>query len=98
MRRIFSRYKFQIWLLVAIICVPGIVIAADFINASANTVIDKRTGLVWQTCSAPTSGPTCNGGTKQSYNWSQALAACEGSTVDGNSDWRLPNRNQEIKG
>lgn len=43
-----------------------------------NRVIDQATSLVWQT--VPTEG----------QNWQEALSTCEKLTLDGYSDWRLP--------
>jgi hypothetical protein len=49
-------------------------------TTSTNTVIDGGTGLEWQR--------TDDGNT---HTWIDALASCEASTLDGKSDWRLPN-------
>ena len=46
---------------------------------SATTVLDLKTGLIWQRAVDP-----------GSYNWVAALAYCEGLTLDSKSDWRLP--------
>ncbi|MFZ2198777.1 MAG: DUF1566 domain-containing protein [Thermodesulfovibrionales bacterium] len=42
-------------------------------------VTDTKTGLIWQT------------GESGSLSWDDALSYCEGLTLGGNSDWRLPN-------
>jgi formylglycine-generating enzyme required for sulfatase activity len=48
------------------------------------TVTDTNTGLMWR---QSTTGPV---------NWQSALAECEGLTMGGYGDWRLPNR-RELK-
>lgn len=60
-------------------CVRGAGFAGAF-AAGAGTVTDGRTGLVWESGTAP--------GT---MNWADALARCEALVLDGQSDWRLPN-------
>jgi len=45
---------------------------------SAGTLFDGRTNLYWQQATLPAA------------TWTGALAACEASTVDGLTDWRLP--------
>jgi len=50
---------------------------------SDGTVTDTFTGLIWQQ-NAPTTAMT----------WKDALAYCEGLSLAGNSDWRLPNINE----
>ncbi|MEW6380807.1 MAG: DUF1566 domain-containing protein, partial [bacterium] len=46
------------------------------------TVTDTSTGLMWQ---RETAGP---------MSWEEALHYCEGLTLGGHSDWRLPNVNE----
>jgi len=55
----------------------------NFIDNHDGTVTDNSTGLVWQQATAP-----------GKYNWEKALTYCEGLTLAGKSDWRLPNRNE----
>ncbi len=58
----------------------------DLFNLEDNddgTVTDLETGLMWQQDTAP--------GT---YTWNQALFYCENLTLEGQDDWRLPNRNE----
>jgi hypothetical protein len=47
---------------------------------NTNTIIDKRTGLMWQRETYPSA-----------LIWKNALAHCENLTLDNHSDWRLPN-------
>ena len=47
---------------------------------NAHTIINKRTGLMWQRETFPSA-----------LNWKAALAHCESLTLDNYSDWRLPN-------
>jgi hypothetical protein len=51
----------------------------NFIDNGNGTVTDTDTGLMWQQETA-----------QGSYNWEQALACCEGLTLGGYNDWRLP--------
>jgi hypothetical protein len=61
----------------------GLPIINNFIDNGDGTVTDKATGLMWQQAAA--SG---------TYNWEPALIYCEGLTLAGYSDWRLPNNNE----
>jgi hypothetical protein len=49
---------------------------------SDGTVTDTNTGLMWQQS------------TTGIVNWQSALAECEGLTLGGYGDWRLPNRRE----
>jgi hypothetical protein len=51
-----------------------------FVNNGDGTVTDGGTGLMWQRQD--------NG---SAYTWVNALAYCEGLSLGGQSDWRLPN-------
>ena len=52
----------------------------DFVSNSDGTVIDKATGLMWQ---------SADDGTRR--NWQDSLAYAESAKVAGYSDWRMPN-------
>jgi len=64
-------------------------------SATATTVTDKHTGLIWQR-ELPASYPgcTCDGacgsGIGRMCTHPEARAYCEGLTLDGATDWRLP--------
>jgi hypothetical protein len=47
------------------------------------TVTDSATGLVWQEAAGSSGG-------KSQFTWQEALAYCEGLTLGGKTDWRLP--------
>ena len=49
---------------------------------SDGTVTDTSTGLMWQ---QETAGP---------MTWEEAISYCEGLSLGGYNDWRLPNRNE----
>jgi hypothetical protein len=49
-------------------------------TAAGGTVTDERTGLVWQ-----------QQDDGQIRTWETAIAYCEGLSLAGQSDWRLPN-------
>jgi hypothetical protein len=55
-----------------------------FTNNGDGTITDNATGLEW------VANPTA-AGVGDSYAWADAIAACEGLTYAGHSDWRLPN-------
>ena len=58
------------------------------------TVSDTITGLMWHKCPLGLSGNDCTVGTELALTWQAALAAANGNTDYGYSDWRLPNRNE----
>ncbi|MDH4233148.1 MAG: DUF1566 domain-containing protein, partial [Nitrospirota bacterium] len=60
-------------------CVRGEETSPSFTNNGNGTVTDARTGLVWQQ------------GEAGSTSWESALSYCEGLTLGGDNDWRLPN-------
>ncbi|MBU2997253.1 DUF1566 domain-containing protein [Cellulophaga baltica] len=52
----------------------------DFVDNNNGTITDRATGLMWQ--------KTDDGHT---YNWVEALAVAEKSTLANHTNWRLPN-------
>jgi hypothetical protein len=66
---------------------------APYTDNGNGSVTDSATGLIWQKCSTGlgTTLGNCNTGSISSYNWSNAISYCEGLTLGGRSDWRLPN-------
>ena len=62
----------------------------DTSTSGQPTVIDNRTGLEWQGCSAGQSGADCTTGSAGFYSWQAALDYCEGLSWSGDTDWRLP--------
>lgn len=63
---------------------------ADFANNSDGTVTDLNSNLMWQRCSAPSEETNCSV-SPLLYVWDDALAYCNGLTLGGHTDWRLPN-------
>jgi len=55
------------------------VMAGDFTDNGDGTVTDNNTGLIWQ---------QGEGGQK---TWEDAISYCEGLSLAGYTDWRLPN-------
>ena len=66
----------------AVVFWHGYACAAFFDNGDG-TITESVTGLMWQKATAP--------GT---YTWDQAKAYCENLALGGQSDWRLPTRNE----
>ena len=53
--------------------------ADGLVDNGNGTVTDNRTGLIWQQ------------GEPGYMSWGEALSYCEGLSLGGHSDWRLPN-------
>lgn len=67
-------------LAVAIVLFSAVyVIAGDFTDNGDGTVTDGNTGLMWQQ------------GEAGSVKWEDAISYCEGLSLAGYTDWRLPN-------
>lgn len=49
---------------------------AGFIDHGDGTVTDTSSTLMWQQCSAPSSGASCGTGSPATYIWDDALAYC----------------------
>jgi hypothetical protein len=71
-------------------------LGAPYTDNGNGTITDSATGLIWQKCSAGlgTTIGNCSTGSISSYTWSSAISYCEGLTLGGRSDWRLPNINE----
>jgi hypothetical protein len=78
-------------LLSAVLFAGGHAYAAPFTNNGNGTVTDNKTGLMWQKCSAGQNNDTACSGNASTYIWNDALSYCEGLSLGGKSDWRLPN-------
>ena len=73
------------------ICIAGLLcispsVLASFHDNGNGTVSDTSTGLMWQQDTARDGG-----GNYDLMNWEEALAYCEGLSLGGHTDWRLPN-------
>lgn len=68
------------WLL-ALILLPATAMAQEtrYTDRIDGTVVDKVTGLVWQSPASDTQQP-----------WRDALAYCEALDLAGHDDWRVP--------
>jgi hypothetical protein len=66
--------------LLMILLYSGLAQAGGFTDNHNGTVTDLKTGLIWQ-----------QNDDKTGRNWEAAMAYCEGSSLAGNSNWRLPN-------
>lgn len=58
---------------------------AGYVDNNDGTITDTSTGLMWE----KSTGLTTN-----TYTWEGAKAYCENLTLGGQSDWRLPTRNE----
>ncbi|MFA5924666.1 MAG: DUF1566 domain-containing protein [Methylococcaceae bacterium] len=73
-----TRKRIEVLLMgVLLLAVPAV---ATAFTASNGAVTDERTGLVWQQQDDGQYRP-----------WVTAISYCEGLTLAGQSDWRLPN-------
>lgn len=64
--------------------------AASFKDNGNGTVTDSTTGLLWQ--QGGSDGQGWNG--QAFMYWADAISYCEGLSLGGQSDWRLPNVNE----
>ncbi len=69
---------------------------APYKDNGNGTVLDSATGLVWQKCSAGLGDfiGNCSTGLINPTSWLTAITYCEGLSLGGRSDWRLPNINE----
>jgi hypothetical protein len=69
---------------------------SNYTDNGNGTVTDSINGLIWQKCTAGlgTTLGDCSTGNLNSFTWSNAINYCEGLTLGGRSDWRLPNINE----
>jgi hypothetical protein len=75
-------------------CVTGTSqLRSKYTDNGNGTVSDSSTGLVWQKCSYGQDPTTCSGAANTPA-WSGSISYCEGLTLGGRSDWRLPNVNE----
>jgi len=71
--------RISILAVVIVLFFAACAIAGDFTDNGDGTVTDANTGLMWQQREAGT------------MHWEGALTYCEGLSLAGYSDWRLPN-------
>jgi len=65
----------------------------SFTDNGDGTITDNVTTMMWQKCSNGQNATGCSG-TAGTSRWEQAITYCEGLSLAGNSDWRLPNKNE----
>ncbi|MBP6734433.1 MAG: DUF1566 domain-containing protein [Chromatiaceae bacterium] len=65
-----------------------------FADNGNGTVSDAATGLVWKQCAEGLSGAGCLTGGVSGLTWQQALQGAADATFAGQTDWRLPNKNE----
>jgi hypothetical protein len=68
---------------------------ASFTTRDDGTATHKVTGLVWMRCSLGQKwdGKTCVGAA-EGFSWGSALQAADRHSFAGQTDWRLPNKNE----
>jgi hypothetical protein len=69
----------RIIFLITLMSVLGVLRAEAAYLVDNGTVTDTKTGLMWQQ------------GENSTMTWEAALSFCEGLSLGGHSDWRLPN-------
>ncbi len=71
----------KLFMVLAVLCAlqAATAWAAPFTDNGNGTVTDSRTGIIWQQ------------GEPGYMTWDSALSYCEGLSLGGNTDWRLPN-------
>lgn len=79
-------------------CVSGAPIPSrTFVDLNDGTILDNRTGLVWQKCTKgqtwSSAFPDCSVGATIAENWNNALSTCNHLNLAGRI-WRLPNINE----
>lgn len=71
--------------------------AVRFVHQDQGTVVDTASGLVWMRCAQgfDWDGTTCLA-TEDSkeFTWTEALQLAENYQFAGETDWRLPNKNE----
>lgn len=73
-------------------CVSGTgVTAQSFTDKGDGSIKDNNTGLIWQKCAMGLNNDSGCTGSMSSGGESVGLSYCEGLTLAGRSDWRLPN-------
>lgn len=72
-------------------CVRGGNFVSIFNDNGNGTVTDTVKNLMWQKCSYGQNNDATCSGTAGTYTWEQAISYCEGLSLGGSSDWRLPN-------
>ncbi len=75
----------RLLLIVMVLSATASAYASNFNDNGNGTISDANTGLVWQ---------KDDDGTTPS--WTAALTYCEGLSLAGQTDWRLPNRMELI--
>jgi hypothetical protein len=64
---------------------------SEFMLNADNTIVHRRTGLMWQRCVHGLSGEDCNQGGASLVDWEGALVLASSDQFAGYADWRLPN-------
>jgi len=65
-----------------------------FTGNGNGTVSDSATGLVWKQCAEGLSGAGCASGAASTFTWQHALQRAADASFAGQTDWRLPNKNE----
>jgi len=75
--------------------IPEATPSARFVDLDNGLVLDRPTQLIWMRCAVGQSwtGSGCSG-SADALSWAQALVVAEGYELAGQSDWRVPNRNE----
>ena len=76
---VIMRIKIVILIVAGVLFFSIYAMAGNFTDNGDGTVTDSNTGLMWQQ------------GEAGSMNWEDAITCCEGLSLAGYTDWRLPN-------
>ena len=77
--------------------IPNFTPNQRYVSTNNLSVLDLRTGLMWQKCTVGLDGDECSIGVASTHTWKTALelpATINQLNFAGFNDWRLPNKNE----
>ena len=67
---------------------------SDYLDNGDSTITDSKNNLIWQKCTASSSGSDCDYYSDNYYSYSEALSYCSTLTLGGIDSWRLPTKSE----